>query len=176
MIPQELMQQIATLKKVDDAESHFILQGIETAIKHLEPQIRAKDKSNKTSVSSTGTIKQVIVVRIDLGMTIGKECAQVSHASGSFVFSQIREGKPVNLNYVEKKWVENSYRKIVLVAHSEEELLEIEEKALAAGLKVCKIVDAGKTQFNNVPTVTCIAIGPDYDEKIDPVTGHLTMR
>jgi peptidyl-tRNA hydrolase len=27
----------------------------------------------------------------------------------------------------------------------------------------------------NVPTYTCLAIGPDTSEKIDPITGHLSL-
>ena len=40
-------------------------------------------------------------------------------------------------------------------------------------LEVHLVTDAGLTEFNGVPTKTCIAIGPNYSEKIDEVTGHL---
>jgi PTH2 family peptidyl-tRNA hydrolase len=37
------------------------------------------------------------------------------------------------------------------------------------------IIDSGKTEFGGVPTKTCLAIGPDYSEKIDKVTGNLKL-
>ena len=36
-------------------------------------------------------------------------------------------------------------------------------------------VDAGRTEFHGVPTATCCAIGPDWPERIDPITGHLKL-
>ena len=37
------------------------------------------------------------------------------------------------------------------------------------------ITDAGLTEFNGVPTKTCLALGPDYPENIDPITGNLKL-
>lgn len=37
------------------------------------------------------------------------------------------------------------------------------------------ITDSGLTEFGGVPTKTVCAIGPDYDEKIDKITGHLKL-
>ena len=129
-------------------------------------------------------VKQVIVVRSDLGMTVGKEDAQCSHASGAFVFRQLqrqllnnRKAKlTVTLSAVEREWVLNSYAKIVVVAHTEEELLEIYQNARAAGLSAHKIIDAGRTHFSGVPTLTCIALGPDHSKRLDKITGHLKLR
>jgi PTH2 family peptidyl-tRNA hydrolase len=40
----------------------------------------------------------------------------------------------------------------------------------------CHLVqDAGLTEFGGVPTYTAVAIGPDYDDRIDPVTGDLEL-
>jgi PTH2 family peptidyl-tRNA hydrolase len=36
-------------------------------------------------------------------------------------------------------------------------------------------VDAGLTEFNGVPTKTCIAIGPNWSDEIDEITGHLKL-
>ena len=129
-------------------------------------------------------VKQVIVVRSDLGMTVGKEDAQCSHASGAFVFRQLqrqllnnRKAKlTVTLSAVEREWVLNSYAKIVVVAHTEEELLEIYQNARDAGLAAHKIIDAGRTHFNGVSTLTCIALGPDHSKRFDKITGHLKLR
>jgi PTH2 family peptidyl-tRNA hydrolase len=35
--------------------------------------------------------------------------------------------------------------------------------------------DGGLTEFGGVPTRTCLGIGPDYDEHIDPVTADLEL-
>jgi PTH2 family peptidyl-tRNA hydrolase len=53
--------------------------------------------------------------------------------------------------------------------------MAIYEKALAAGLLAAMIVDAGLTEFGGVPTRTCCAIGPDWAEAVDAVTGELPL-
>jgi PTH2 family peptidyl-tRNA hydrolase len=57
---------------------------------------------------------------------------------------------------------------------SEAELLEIAQKAREARV-IHVITDAGHTEFGGVPTKTCLAIGPDEDEKIGAITGHLKL-
>jgi PTH2 family peptidyl-tRNA hydrolase len=37
------------------------------------------------------------------------------------------------------------------------------------------ITDRGLTEFGGVPTRTCLAVGPDYYDLIDPVTGDLEL-
>lgn len=59
--------------------------------------------------------------------------------------------------------------------NSEAELLAIRDKAIEAGLEVHLITDSGKTEFHGEPTNTCLAIGPDLAEKIDPITGELQL-
>ena len=43
------------------------------------------------------------------------------------------------------------------------------------GLEVHLIEDSGLTEFHGQVTPTCVAIGPDYSEKIDPITGNLQL-
>jgi PTH2 family peptidyl-tRNA hydrolase len=66
-------------------------------------------------------------------------------------------------------------RKVTVKVGSEQELLDVYEKALGAGLVVHLITDRGLTEFGGVPTRTCLAVGPDYDDLIDPVTGGLEL-
>jgi PTH2 family peptidyl-tRNA hydrolase len=68
-----------------------------------------------------------------------------------------------------------SFVKICVGCDSEAELLELHEKAKAAGLPVGLIQDNGTTEFHGVPTYTCLAIGPAKSEEIDKITGHLTL-
>ena len=53
--------------------------------------------------------------------------------------------------------------------------MAIHDIAVELGLEVHLITDSGKTEFHGQPTRTCLAIGPDETEKIDPVTGHLEL-
>ena len=134
-------------------------------------------------------IKQVIVIRRDLGMRRGKEIAQGAHASIAFLTARLFQlGGPAPLHPgddkllacafftpVETEWLKGNFRKICCVVSSEDELRELAAKAVAAGL-VCEVIeDTGLTEFGGVPTLTALAIGPDTDEKIDPVTGHLKL-
>lgn len=117
-------------------------------------------------------IKQVIVIRNDLNMRKGKMVAQGSHASIAFLISRFRRGMPTN---EEEQWMDEGQAKICVRADSEEHLLEIEQKAKAEGLTVFVITDAGHTEFNGVPTKTCLAIGPNAASEIDKITGGLKL-
>jgi PTH2 family peptidyl-tRNA hydrolase len=119
-------------------------------------------------------IKQVVVVRGDLNCRRGKENVQVGHAVIAFLLHHVRY--KTKLSKVEKEWLdENKQAKICLQVDSEEGLLQIYDQAKAADLEVHLITDAGLTEFDG-PTKTCLAIGPDYSEKIDKITGHLKLR
>ncbi len=140
--------------------------------------------------------KQVIVMRRDLGMRRGKEISQGSHASMSFLtrkssFMAVNDETvkelftetvlAIDTAYTSEQvkaiqdWMSSSFTKVCLRVDSEEELLEIHRKALEAGLISNVVVDSGKTEFHGVPTTTCLAIGPDYSDNIDPVTSHLKL-
>lgn len=130
-------------------------------------------------------VKQVIVMRTDTDppMRKGKMVAQGSHASLAFLTRRIeafRDGggssfKALDLSSAMQDWMFNgSFAKICVRADSLQELMEIYQKAKQAGLEVHMVTDSGKTEFKE-PTVTCLAIGPDYEDKIDPVTGHLKL-
>ena len=122
----------------------------------------------------------VFVVRKDLNMRKGKIAAQSCHSALSFLTRNGHwEGntfisKPPNAQEV-KEWMESSYKKIVVSVKSELELMEIHNKAQEAGLESHLIIDSGLTEFHGIPTPTVVAIGPNYSEKIDPITGHLEL-
>lgn len=123
-------------------------------------------------------IKQVICVRHDLKMRRGKQIAQGAHASMSFICSRLQEAGSVSLDDftdVERAWLTGSFAKVCCRVNSEDELLTIRDKAVEAGLEVHLITDSGKTEFHGEPTNTCLAIGPDVSEKIDPITGELEL-
>ena len=136
-------------------------------------------------------VKQIIVVRKDLKMRKGKIASQSSHASMKIILDLMTEttivhpiGKEVP-NYTRTltldrmdplhKWLEGSFTKVVVYVNSKEELLEIEAKAKESGIRTALIVDSGKTEFHGVPTTTCLALGPDFADKLNKVTGHLKL-
>ena len=122
--------------------------------------------------------KQVIVMRHDLRMRRGKQIAQGAHASMSFICRRLQEGDAVSLDDFaesQKAWLEGAFAKVCCRVDSEEELLEIFNKANDAGLEVHLITDSGKTEFHGQPTKTCLAIGPDEVGKVNEVTGHLRL-
>jgi len=117
------------------------------------------------------------------GLRTGKYCAQATHAGMSFLTRNIKySGRlghfDISLgDHIEEveHWLENSFRKIVCYVNSEEELMEIHEKAIAKGLMSHMIIDNGATEFNNVKTVTCLALGPHFDSKFIGLTDHLPL-
>ena len=126
--------------------------------------------------------KQVIVIRRDLRMRRGKEIAQGAHASMAWLRQRIMprltpagRADQVQFSAAERSWLELSMRKVTVKVGSEAELLDVYDKALAAGLVVHMITDRGLTEFGGIPTRTCLAVGPDYDDLIDPVTGDLEL-
>ena len=123
--------------------------------------------------------KQVIVVRKDLNMRKGKMVAQGSHASMKAVLDQMvsKDGKMI-LDLKDKalqSGIDGKFTKICVSVDSESELFEIVNKAQLAGLTCALITDAGLTEFGGVPTRTCCAIGPNWAEDVDKITGHLKL-
>ena len=130
-------------------------------------------------------VKQVIIVRKDLNMRRGKSEAQVAHASMKVILDKFqREDKHIIISYSYntwcdspmEQWINGLFKKIVLSCDSEEELMSLYTQAKERGLDCALIEDSGLTEFNGVPTKTCIAIGPDFSEKIDEITKHLKLR
>ena len=110
--------------------------------------------------------KQVIIVRKDLKMPAGKTAAQCSHAS---VESVLKSSKDII-----EKWQLQGMPKIIAKVQNLRELLELKKAALRQKLVASLITDSGRTFFKE-PTITCLAIGPDLEEKIDKITGHLKI-
>lgn len=133
--------------------------------------------------------KQVIVIRKDLRnskgekIRTGKIVSQGSHACLKAVLDQMIKA-PVEDEltlYLEKgtaihDWVSGEmFTKITVYVNSEAELLDVYNKAKEKGLICSLITDAGLTEFNNVPTLTCCAIGPAWSDEVDEITGNLQL-
>lgn len=121
-------------------------------------------------------IKQVIIVRKDLDMRKGKLASQCAHASIAFLHRQIDVvHHHVSLSEVQKQWLDGNYAKVVLWVADADEFHAVVANAQHAGLVVHPIQDEGRTDFHGVPTWTTAGIGPDTDERLAPITGHLKL-
>lgn len=110
--------------------------------------------------------KQVLLVRKDLKLSKGKMSAQVAHASTESLLRSHKDDVTA--------WRDQGMKKSVLGVADQKELLDLKQKAEDAGLVVALITDAGRTQLEP-GTITCLGIGPDTEEKIDKITGHLKL-
>lgn len=127
--------------------------------------------------------KQIIVVRKDLkniqGQKIrtGKILAQACHASLGAILNYVNDNllDITNLPEPVQYWLNTKFTKVVVTVNSEEELLEIYQKALDNNINVKLIQDCGLTEFGNVPTYTALALGPDLPEVLDPIAHHLPL-
>ena len=115
------------------------------------------------------SIKQVIVVRNDLGMGRGKLAAQVGHAS-------VLGAEDVRKSHSDwfEDWVSGGQEKIVVKVTSLKQLEQIKKDAFFLNLPCSEVTDAGHTQIDP-GTTTCLSIGPAPEETVDKVTGDLKL-
>lgn len=131
--------------------------------------------------------KMIIVMRSDLNMRKGKMIAQGSHASLGAIM-QLMDMRFLDAdNAVEYRlevqnhtsldhWLnDNLQTKIAVKVDSQEQLEEIYHQALLQKLNVYMVTDVGKTEFNGIPTKTCLAIGPHESSIIDAITSRLKL-
>jgi len=127
--------------------------------------------------------RQMIVLRKDLNMRKGKMVAQGAHASlgGVLMGRTIHERDDgtfelhVPLSPALHAWLTGRFTKICVSVKDEQELFDLHRRALEAGIPVCLIQDAGLTEFGGVPTYTGLALGPETEETLSPLTGHLPL-
>lgn len=108
--------------------------------------------------------KQVILVRQDLKLSKGKTSAQCSHASVEAVLRSDKEDI--------SKWRNEGMKKIILKVPDKISLIKYKEQAEKDDIITALITDAGLTELKKAE-ITCLAIGPDKEEKIDKITGKL---
>lgn len=114
------------------------------------------------------TLKQVIIIRTDLGMGCGKKCAQAAHASlEAFLKTKQKD------DFAAEQWLKQGMPKIVVRADSEKEILELFEKAKRT-MPCALIKDAGRTQIQ-AGSITALAIGPWPEQEIDKLTKPLKL-
>lgn len=141
--------------------------------------------------------KQIIIARKDLKMSVGKICAQVSHASMAFLTNKIKNNsKLVHTIFFDdecewyqtsfaldkdlyEQWINGSFTKVVLQARNKNHLLKAktmaEEMGMVEGEDFFLIKDNCLTELepeeideNDVGrTLTCIGFKPMDSEIID---------
>jgi len=99
-------------------------------------------------------------------MPKGKLAAQVAHGSVEAVMNSDQK--------MVQAWKKQGMKKSVLKVLSDKELRDLLVQAKNHDLKVGLINDAGRT-FLEPGTITVLGIGPDAEEKIDKITGHLSL-
>ncbi len=113
-------------------------------------------------------MKQAIVIRDNLKLSMGKMCAQAAHASLSSAMISMDKK-----NDWFKKWKNQGQKKIVLKANLKM-IKEIKKKANSSGIPNKIIRDAGLTEI--LPgTITGIGIGPAPEKQIDKLIGSLPL-
>lgn len=144
-------------------------------------------------------IKQVIVVRRNyydkngnkFGMRLGKIIAQACHASNGAAFlarsdkqqfKTLIDGQESHITTLfqtiskeEEEWYFEKFTKATLQVEEEHELLELAEQVKKTNIPYFLVLDEGVTEFNNIPTYTCLAIGPAKSSEIDKITGKLKL-
>lgn len=121
------------------------------------------------------SIKQVIVWRHDLKVRKGKMMAQAAHASLGAVL-MIQESSEDDWPDALQTWLDSGSTKICVYVNDEDELIELYQKACDHGVPAKLITDAGHTEFDGVPTKTCVAVGPWYSDVLDALlTGDLPL-
>ena len=111
-------------------------------------------------------MKQFVVVEESHRLPRGKLAAQVAHAAlASFLVADARS---------QGAWLALGMPKVILRCDAPGELMELERKAIAAGLPCALIRDAGRTVVAG-ETATCLGIGPAAEAGLTPLTGELKL-
>ena len=127
-------------------------------------------------------IKQVIILRNDIGMTSGKMCAQAAHASIAVILNRMNSFRFFAFANFTKQmlfWMKYSFTKVVVTCDSEEELIKYHKLAKSEKIptslifeteykKPCKVCRGSKNLivgFDKVPiTEPCYACdGKGYE-------------
>ena len=112
---------------------------------------------------------KMVIITNDIEMSCGKLAAQTAHAAVEAALIAYKKKKRIL-----KKWRAEGAKKVVVKAN-EKEMLKLEKIARERNIITAIIRDAGLTELQP-GTLTAIAIGPDEEEKIDEITGHLPLR
>lgn len=106
------------------------------------------------------------IARADLDMPRGKAEVQFGHAIAMLIRTDCDAFR---------EYLDGPQTKLSLEVASEHELEKIERRAALRHVRCIRVVDAGRTVFNE-PTFTCIALGPMNRTDCNALTRQATMR
>lgn len=113
----------------------------------------------------SGEMKQVIILRENLGISRGKQISQACHAS----LGAYRKGDPETIS----EWEKEGSRKIAL-SSGDRELEDLYAQASSKDIPAYLVKDAGRTEIDP-GTTTALGLGPAEEDKIDAITGELKL-
>lgn len=114
-------------------------------------------------------LKQVIIIRKDLEMGLGKAISQGAHASLMSYLETVKENEKVA-----KQWTEEGEKKIVLKVDDGVALEKLYNAFKYKKVPCALVSDAGWTQLPP-GTKTALGIGPWKSSEIDPFTKMLKL-
>lgn len=114
-------------------------------------------------------IKQVIIIRKDLKMGLGKTVSQGAHAAVMSYLEAVKINKEIA-----EQWIKEGEKKIVLKVPSDKELKKLYEAFKYKKIPCALASDAGLTQLPP-GTVTALGIGPWDGKEIDAFTSSLKL-
>ena len=152
---------------------------------------KSRFHTRKRKRKGTAMVKQVIIVRKDLGMSVGKTAAQASHASMAFLTDAIRRNarreESPDVRYkaelefdaeTYEGWIGGIFTKVLLEAKNRNALEKAVRKAEEAGMRegedffiirdVCRTELTPEDEDGRTPT--CVGFRPMPEERIDPIT------
>ena len=102
----------------------------------------------------------------------GKIAAQCSHATLACYKTLLKSSMSVQESL--RRWERQGQAKIAVQINSEDELSELQARAMSLGLCAQVVRDAGRTQIA-AGSATVLGIGPGPKSVVDQVTGSLKL-
>jgi len=110
--------------------------------------------------------KQMIVIRKDLKMSVGKTIAQACHASLG-AYKKVKKPKT-------QRWNLDGQKKVVLELNSKRQLLNLYNRVKRKKIPCFLVEDAGLTELEP-GTITALGIGPVDEKEINKITGSMKL-
>lgn len=130
-------------------------------------------------------VKQLIIVRTDLGLSKGRLVSQGAHASLAVITNMMNRSisnggliqytLPTTFGSDVDIWLHETFTKVVLKVDSKQQLLDLYKKANELGLHTSFIRESSLIDENGDHTLTCIAVGPAKDEYLLPISEGLKL-
>lgn len=115
--------------------------------------------------------QQAIIVNLDSHMGLGRIVAQACHSS---ILSLLKKGEWDNNNFhitnVEEAlefWMKESFTKVTFRAWGNDHMLSLQKEAEGLGLSTALMEEEG--------IITALSVGPDYADRIKPLTQNLRL-